>query len=132
MKKYKFADGQVIIASSVIEAIQKHKGQYEGIKEQERILEELGFKKKSWFYSIDLMKYKFEMHSGTYKYQLSLGVFNETPEFSRVFVFTGSGAGEKEDILSTFVKNNSDFKKNIQKLIVKTNKIASYFENWCK
>lgn len=132
MKKYTFKDGQVIIASSVIEAIQKHKGQYEGIKRQERILEELGFKKKSWFHSIDLMKYKFEMPSGTYKYQLSLGVSNETPEFSRVFVFTGSDAGKKEDILSTFVKNNSDFKKNIQKLIVKTNKIASYFENWCK
>lgn len=133
MKKFKFKDGSIITASTVEEAKATHKamagGQYEDIKARESILKELGFKKKSWFYSVDLIKYNFEMPSGTRKYALSLGVSDESPEFSRVFLYRRYE--EKEDILSTYVKNNKDFKKNIQKLIVKATKIASSFERWC-
>lgn len=129
MKKFKFKDGSVITASTVEEAKAKHKVMAVEGNPYRNILKELGFKQVAWFYYMNLTKYRFEMPAGTRKYTLSLGVSIEE-KFSRVFVYKRS-VEEEGDILSTFVKNDKDFKKNVQKLIVKATKIASSFEKWC-
>lgn len=131
MKKFKFKDGQIIIASSVEEAKAKHK--VIGAKEEDliKILKELGFKGHSYYYARDMTKYSHELPSGKRKYKLSLGVEIESDKYSRIFLFS-SQDDSTVGILSTFIKNDGSFRKNIQKFITKATNVSASFERWCE
>lgn len=131
MKKFRFKDGYECVATTKEEAISQHKALASKKDDLEVILEDLGFKKCAWYYRKTLAKYKFEMSAGKYTRSLVLGVSIESDNFSRVFVYrTDSNGGD--DLLSTFIKNDKDFKKNIQKFITKATKVADCFEKWCE